>query len=108
ACWRTRQHVCPRESHKPPRPSDALPLRTDIDLLPPVDLAVGELAAQTGIAAKLWALELADLLLRLGRQCEELPRQREHLVTLRAWHTVIDEVEEAAVVGCFAQPCPKR
>src|SRR5207253_6106645 len=58
---------------------DDLPLRTDVDLLAPIDLAVGELAAQPGVSAKLWALELADLILGLDRQSEELDRKSTRL-----------------------------
>ena len=48
------------------------------------------------------------IVLRLGRQREELARQAERLIELPAWHAVSDEVEEAAVVGRLPQPRPKR
>lgn len=40
------------------------PLGADVDLLPPIDLPVRQFAAETGVAAKLWASELTDLVFR--------------------------------------------
>lgn len=86
---------------------DRRPLGTDVDLLAPIDPTVGQLAAHSRIAAKVWALQLTDLVLDGVGHREECPRRTQHVGHSVGADPVPDEVEETRVVGCLAQGPPE-
>ena len=75
----------------------------DVDLLAPVDLALGELAAGPGVAAELRTAQHLDAALVVERQREEAGGLRERPRGDVLGDAVADEVEEADVVGGGAQ-----
>ena len=78
-------------------------LFADIDLFPPVDVAVGELAADARVTAELRAVDVLDReLLPLG-EGEEAAGHIQDVVDERLRDAVPDEVEETHLVGGLAQ-----
>jgi hypothetical protein len=63
-----------------PGSADRVALRADVDLLAPIHLAAGQLAAQPGVAAEMRAVHHCDGVFVRLRQLEQSPRRREHPV----------------------------
>ena len=76
---------------------------TDVDLLPPVGLALGQFAADPGVAAEVRALDVLDRQLGGLRQGEERARRADHAVLDRGRDAVPGEVEEAEFVSGLPQ-----
>ena len=75
----------------------------DVDLFPPVDVAVGELAADARVSAELRAVDVLDRELLLLGEREEAAGHIQDVVDERLVDAVPDEVEEADLVGGLAQ-----
>jgi hypothetical protein len=87
--------------------ADRVPLRADVDLLAPVDLAAGHLAAQLGIAAKVWTADHRDGVFVGLRQREQSSCRVQHPTGQRLGHVVSGQVEESDLVGHLAQVRPQ-
>ena len=83
-------------------------LDADIDLLPPVDRAVRELAADPGVATELRAVDVLDRELLLVGQLEEAPGHVEHGIRQLLRDPVSGQVEEADLVHGVAQVVRNR
>ena len=89
------------------RVGDRLALRTDVDLLAPVDLALRALAADPGVSAEVRALHVLDReLVRLG-QGEEVARCAVQALLELGRDPGAGQVEEADVVRRGAQVRPE-
>lgn len=72
--------------------------RSDVDLLTPVDDPARELAAETGVAAEVWAVDHRDRILVGLRKGKQPPRDRQHPFGQVIGDAMAGEVEEAHLV----------
>ena len=87
---------------------DRVALRADVDLLPPIRLAEGELAADAGVAAKVRALQVLNLHLVCFGQVEEVASGCDDALKQILWNPVPGQVKESVLVGRFAQLFAER
>ena len=88
--------------------SDDLPLAADINLLPPVDIAVGQLGSDARVAAKLRAAGVLDRELVRLIEVEEPAGHAQDVVDEGLLDPVPDEIEETDVVGHLPELLPER
>lgn len=82
---------------------DGIPLRADVDLLAPVDLSLGQLAARARVTAEMRALHILDREFLVFGQGEEVARRPPKPLGELRGHTGSGEVEEPDIVGRGAQ-----
>ncbi|OBG32049.1 hypothetical protein A5671_08030 [Mycolicibacter heraklionensis] len=78
-------------------------LGPEVDLLTPVDFAIGQLTADSRVAAKVWAAREFDRQLFLAGQGKEFARHGVQFTDQLRRHTMFDEVEESSGVGDFTE-----